>query len=107
MKLRLSKTQREVLTAICKAEPFCEYLTPDRSRLFFRTLGPCVRARLNYILAGKRVRYETFWFLFKHNLIRPGRYKGSPSPQDGITQFYPTVRGQELFDTLFAKKEEK
>jgi hypothetical protein len=97
--MRLSKAQRKVLTAIRDGAPFCEYLTPDRDRLFFRTLGDRVHAKLNYVLTDgttKRIGYKTFWFLFKHNLITPSKYKGSLSPQDGITQFHITQRGYEL-----------
>jgi|SRR5271166_1442006 len=91
--MKLTKAQLELLLAIRGGKPFTEYLTPDRDRLFFRTLGNVVRAKLNYIVDGKRVGYRTFWVLFKYNLISPSRYKGSPSPQDGITQFYLTERG--------------
>ena len=91
--MRLTKAQLETLLAIRDGKPFCEYMTPDRRRLFFRTLGEYVPAKLNYILDGKRVGYRTFWTLFKSNLISPSKYKGSPSPQDGITQFYLTERG--------------
>lgn len=93
---KVSKAQREVLTRMKQGEPFCEYLTPERSGLFFRTLGDTVHAKLNYILGGKRVGYKTFWFLFKNNLIQPSRYKATPSPQDGITQFHLTQRGVEI-----------
>jgi hypothetical protein len=91
--MRLSKAQREVLTMIRDGKPFCEFLTPDRSRLFFRTLGSTVHAKLNYVVDGRRVGYKTFWVLFKHNLIQPSRYKGGLSPQNGITQFHLTERG--------------
>ena len=97
--MRLSKAQREILTAIRGGAPFCEYLTPDPDRMFFRTLGERVPAKLNYVLTDtttKRVGYKTFWFLFNNNLITPSKYKGSLSPQDGITQFHMTQRGYEL-----------
>jgi hypothetical protein len=94
--MRLTKAQREILTAIRNGAPFCEYLTPDPDRMFFRTLGERVPAKLNYVLTvetTKVVGYKTFWVLFKNNLITPSKYKGSLSPQDGITQFHITPRG--------------
>jgi len=98
--MRLTKAQREILTAIKNGAPFCEYLTPDPDRLFFRTLGDTVpHAKLNYVLTDgttKRVGYKTFWVLFKNNLITPSKYRGSLSPQDGITQFHITERGYNL-----------
>jgi hypothetical protein len=98
--MKLTKAQREILTAIRGGAPFCEYLTPDHDRLFFRTLGDKVPAKLNYVLTTEgstlRVGYKTFWVLFKNNLITPSKYRGSLSPQDGITQFHITQRGYEL-----------
>jgi hypothetical protein len=41
--MKLSKAQLELLLAIRAGKPFTEYLTPDRDRLFFRTLGDIVR----------------------------------------------------------------
>jgi hypothetical protein len=94
--MKLSKEQRRVLNAILNGEPFCEFLTPDPRQLAFRSLGEYVPGRLNYVLKGKRVRYQTFRFLFKNNLITPGEYQGSFSPQSGITQFFLTVRGWDI-----------
>lgn len=91
--MRLSKPQLAVLTAVRGGAPLVEYMTPDRRKLFFRTLGEYVPAKLNYILDGRRVSYRTFWKLFKFNLITPSKYKGSPSPQDGLTGFHLTERG--------------
>lgn len=103
--MRLTKAQREILTAIRNGAPFCEYLTPDRDRMFFRTLGETVHAKLNYVLTDgttKRVGYKTFLVLFKNNLIQPSKYRGSLSPQDGITQFHITERGYNLLGKSFA-----
>jgi hypothetical protein len=95
----LTKAQQQVLFNISIGFPFCEYLTPERTSRFFRTLGENIPARLNYIItldtAGKRVSYKTFLALFKRNLIAPSKYKESPSPQDGITQFYLTELGRQ------------
>ena len=89
MKLRLSKAQLGVLTAVRDGKPLCEFLTFDPTRLAFRCLGEYVPAKLNYTLDGKRIRYRTFRFLFKRNLIQP-----LPSdPPDGVTQFDLTERG--------------
>jgi len=71
--------------------------------MFFRTLGTRVPAKLNYVLTDtttKRVGYKTFRFLFKNNLITPSKYKGSLSPQDGITQFYITEHGYKLLEEV-------
>lgn len=91
--MKLSKLQLAVLRAIRGGAPLVEYMTPDRRKYWFRTLGAYVPAKLNYILDGRRVPYRTFWKLFKFNLITPSKYKGSPSPQDGLTGFHLTERG--------------
>jgi hypothetical protein len=91
--MRLSKSQLAILLAVRGGAPLVEYMTPDRRGLWFRTLGEYVPAKLNYILDGRRVSYRTFWVLFKSNLIEPSKYKGSPSPQDGLTGFHLTLRG--------------
>ena len=88
--MRLTKAQHEILFRISRGQPFCEFLTLDPRKMTFRTLGEFVPAKLNYVLGDKRVGYKTFWVLFKHNLITPSKYKGSLSPQDGITQFHIT-----------------
>jgi hypothetical protein len=92
--VKLSKVQQKVLKKMRNGEPFCEFLTFDPRRLAFRTLGQFVPAKLNYVLGGERVKYQTFWVLFKNNFIQPSKYKGSLSPQDGITQFSLTERGR-------------
>jgi len=91
--MRLSRLQLAVLRAVRGGAPLVEYMTPDRRRYWFRTLGAYVPAKLNYILDGRRIPYRTFWVLFKNNLITPSKYKGSPSPQDGLTGFHLTERG--------------
>jgi len=94
--MRLSRAQREVLKNLMDGKPLVEYMTPDHSQLFFRTLGDKVRAKLNFMQDGKRVGYRTFWVLFKHNLITQNRYKGTPSPQDALTGYKITQRGWEI-----------
>jgi hypothetical protein len=98
-KPRLSKAQLEVLVAVRDNKPLCEFLTPDPRRPAFRCLGEYVPAKLNYTLDGKRIRYRTFRFLFKRNLIQP-----LPSdPPDGVTQFDLTERGWDCCKYLPSK----
>jgi hypothetical protein len=94
--MKLSVAQFDVLMAIKNGKPFCEFMTPDPRQLAFRTLGEYVPAKLNYVLDGKRIRYRTFWVLFKHNFIYPSKYKAGLSPQNGIKQFHLTARGLEV-----------
>jgi hypothetical protein len=91
--MRLTKPQLEILLAVRGGSPLVEYITPDRRSLWFHTLGEYVPAKLNYILDGRRVSYKTFRTLFKLNLVTPSKYKGSPSPQDGLVGFHLTQRG--------------
>lgn len=93
--MKLSSAQRKVLhTMLKEGIPLCEFLTPDTRRLFFRTLGDTVTARLNYVLSDKRVSYLTFRSLFKANLIEANKYRGSLSPQSGITGYHLTPHGK-------------
>lgn len=95
--LKLSPAQRRILrTMLSDGKPLCEFLTPDTRRLFFRTLGDTVQARLNYVLDDKRVPYQTFRVLFKRNLIAPSKYRGSLSPQSGIVGYHVTEWGRRV-----------
>lgn len=93
--MNLSPAQRRTLRAMLdNGKPLCEFLTPDTRRLFFRTLGDTVTARLNYVLDDQRVPYRTFRALFKANLIEPSKYRGSLSPQSGIVGYRVTELGR-------------
>ncbi len=112
MKLRLSDAQREVLKSLLSGYPLCEFMTFDPRQGTYRTLGEYVPAKLNYVLSvpctigstTKRIGYRTFWVLFKNNLIRPSRYKGSLSPQSGITGFEITEHGLRIVRTKIARR---
>jgi hypothetical protein len=88
--MKLTKTQKHVLKKLSEGEDLCEYLTLDSP---YRSLGNRVTAKLNYIMDGKRLSYDTFRALFNKNLITQKLYRGSPSPQDGITGWKLTELG--------------
>lgn len=106
--IRLTKPQFQVLVLLKTAAHLVEVVTPLAP---FRTLGARVMAERRYFLCyraengvvTRRVRYHTFYWLFKHCFIEVRKLPPMKPLRDSdypIHYFYLTKSGEKALETV-------